>query len=258
MRQLQLLADYAPSYLGSLKSVLIKTQNSNFLSQGLQNSLNTVANSLSTISQSAWTGVVSFFGGIVSFVVIIVATFYLLLYKTHFNTTILRLVPEKKREVFTRIAKRSIEKLGSWARAELILMLALGALSFIALSILNVKFALLLAIIAALFELIPNLGPILSAIPAVAIALTISPLTALLVVIAYVLIHQLENQFLVPYIMRRTVDLNPVLTIFALLVGAKLGGILGAIIAVPMLAVFLVVFEELANVYENPSAESKS
>ena len=130
--------------------------------------------------------------------------------------------------------------------------------TFIALSIIDVKFALLLAILAALLELVPNIGPILSAIPAVAIALTTSPLQALLVVIAYVAIQQLEGQFLVPYIMRKTIDLNPVITIFALLVGARLGGIIGAIIAVPMLAVFLVVFEEIANTYENSGAQSES
>jgi predicted PurR-regulated permease PerM len=256
VHQLQSLSDYVPQYLGYFKMVVNKTQNSNFLNQGLQNSLQTVANSLSTVGQSAWSGVVSVFGGIVSFVVIIVASFYLLLYKKHFNETVLRLVPEGKREFFKRVARRSLEKLGAWTRAELVLMLIMGVLIFIVLTVLNVKFALLLAILAGVLELVPSLGPILAAIPAVAIAFVASPLQALLVVIAYILIQQLESQFLVPYIMRRTIDLNPVMTIFALLVGAQLAGILGAIIAVPMLAVFLVVFEEIANNYENASAQS--
>lgn len=256
VHQLQALSDYIPQYFDYFKSFLTKTQSLSFVNQGLQKSLENLADSLSTVGQSAWSGVVSIFGGVVSFVVIVVASFYLLLYKTHFNETILRLVPERKRDFFKKAALRSIAKLGAWARAELILCLSVGVITFIVLTILDVKFALLLAILAAILELVPNLGPILAAIPAVAIAFVASPIQALLVVIVYVLIQQLEGQFLVPYIMRKTIDLNPVLTIFALLVGAKLAGILGAIIAVPMLAVFLVIFEEIANNYENARPQS--
>jgi len=254
VNQLENLTIFAPDYLNSLKDFFLKTQASNIFNQGLQQSLNTLANSLSSIGQSAWLGVISIFGGIVSFVVIMVASFYLLLYKKHFLETILRLFPERKKELFIKIVRRALGKLGAWTRAEILLCFSVGIITFLVLSVLGIKFALLLAILAAIFELVPGVGPILAALPAVFIAFLTSPLQAFLVIVAYVLIQQLENHFLVPYIMRRAVDLNPVLTIFALLVGAKLGGILGAIISIPMLAVILVVIEEIAHRYEDTSA----
>jgi len=256
VHQLQLLADYLPTYFSQLKELLIQTQSSDFLNQGLQNSLNALANSLSKISQSAWSSIISVFGGIVSFLVIIVASFYLLLYKTHFKQTIINLVPRHNRTLIKKIAKRCIEKLGAWTLAEIVLMLAIGIATFLVLTILGVKFALLLAILAGILEIIPNLGPILAAIPAVTIGFLHSPWQALAIIIAYVLIQQAENHFLVPLVMRKTINLNPVLTIFALLIGAKLGGILGAIIAVPFLAVLLVILEEIALAYESSRSQS--
>jgi len=247
VRQLQLLSLYLPTYFSQLKEILLQTQHFNFLNQGIQNSLNSLAQTLSQFSQSAWTGVISIFGGIVSFLVIVVASFYLLLYKGHFRQTILKLFPKKQRKLIRRILKRVVEKLGAWTLGEIVLCFIVGLITFIALSILKVRFALLLALLAGILEIIPAIGPVLAAIPAVAIALLVSPWQALGVIVAYVIIQQIENQFLVPLVMRRAIDLNPVLTIFALLVGAKLGGILGAIIAIPMLAVILVILEETVS-----------
>lgn len=247
VRQLQLLSEYLPTYFSQFKEILIKTQHFNFLNQGVQNSLDSLAQSLSQLSQSAWAGVVSVFGGIVSFLVIVVASFYLLLYKSHFRQTILKLFPRKQRKLIRRILRRVVEKLGAWTLGEIVLCVIVGAITFIALSILKVKFALLLALLAGILEIIPAVGPVLAAIPAVAIALLVSPWQAFGVIVSYVIIQQVENHFLVPLVMRRAINLNPVLTIFALLVGAKLGGILGAIIAIPMLAVILVIWEEIVS-----------
>ncbi len=247
VKQLQLLSEYLPAYFSHLKEFILKTQHLNFFNQGLQNSLNALAESLSRFSQSAWAGVISIFGGIVSFLVIVVASFYLLLYKTHFHETILKLFPEQQRKLIRRILKRAVEKLGAWTLGEVVLCIIVGTLTFVALIILKVKFALLLALLAGILEIIPTVGPVLAAIPAVAIALLASPWQALGVIVAYVIIQQIENHLLVPLVMRKAINLNPVLTIFALLVGAKLGGLLGAIIAVPMLAVILVALEETAS-----------
>jgi len=101
---------------------------------------------------------------------------------------------------------------------------------------LGVKYALTLALVAALFEIIPYIGPILAAIPAVILAFLQAPFLALLVILLYIVIQQLENYVIYPQVMKKTVGLNPVVIIIVMLMGAKLAGILGIILAVPVAA----------------------
>jgi len=254
IQEIQSLSNFLPSYFSHLKTIIDKTQSS-ALNAHLQSLITTFAQGLSKFSEGAWAGIVSIFGGFISFLVIVVASFYLLLFKNDFHKKIEALVPKKYQEVFNHIIQKSIEKLGHWTLGEIILCVIIGILYFIVLSILNVKFALVLATLGGILEIVPTIGPIISAIPAIAIAFLDSPLKAFIVLVAFVLIQQLENHFFVPIIMKRAINLNPVFTIFALLVGAKLGGILGAIIAVPMLAVLFVIWEESLKAYENSRAQ---
>jgi len=130
-----------------------------------------------------------------------------------------------------------------------VLMFAIFILTFLGLTVLGVPYALSLAIIAGLLEIIPYIGPMLSAIPAIIIAFTVSPLTGFLVLVLYVLIQQFENHIIVPQVMRRAVGLHPVAVILALLIGFKLGGVLGAILAVPV-ATAISVF--VGDLFEKP------
>ena len=111
-------------------------------------------------------------------------------------------------------------------------------------AVFKVPFALPLAITAGFLELIPYIGPILGAVPAVLVAFTISPWAALFVAIWYFAIQQLESTFIVPTIMRKTIGLSPIITIIAILIGAKLRGILGIVLAVPIAAGLTVFYEE--------------
>jgi len=115
-------------------------------------------------------------------------------------------------------------------------MLIVGLLVFIGLSVLGIKYALVLAVIAALFEIVPFIGPILAASPAVILAFFQSSFLALLVIILYIVVQQLQNYLIVPQVMKRTVGLNPVVIIIVLLVGGKLAGLLGIVLAVPAAA----------------------
>jgi len=117
------------------------------------------------------------------------------------------------------------------------LMFFIFILTYVVLLLLGVKFALVLALIAGILELIPFVGPIISAVPAIIIAFSQSPLLAVLVVILYFVVQQLENNILVPKIMQKAVGLNPIITIVVILIGAKLSGIMGAILAVPVATV---------------------
>ncbi|MBI2952789.1 MAG: AI-2E family transporter [Chloroflexi bacterium] len=127
-------------------------------------------------------------------------------------------------------------RVGGWVRGQLLLSVSIGLITFIGLELLNVPFTLVLSVWAAITELIPIAGPIIGAIPALIIALLISPLKALLVLILYVVVQQLESHLLVPNVMSREVGLNPLLVILALLAGAELMGIVGALLAVPLTA----------------------
>jgi len=139
--------------------------------------------------------------------------------------------------IMGNILKDSERDLGAWARGELMLIVSIGILTFIALLILGIPYAGPLAGLTGLFELIPYAGPIISAIPAILIGLSISPTEGLIVTGVYIAIHQLENQLFVPLIMKNAVRIHPVIVILALLAGYEIMGILGAVIAVPLMII---------------------
>lgn len=133
-----------------------------------------------------------------------------------------------------RTIYKSIErKLSHWAIGQFLLSLAVGIMVYITLLLLGVDYALELGVIAAVFELLPIIGPVLSAVPAIALAYTQSTSLALLVILAYVLIQQLENHILSPLLFARAVKLHPLIVILSFLVGSVSFGIVGAILAVP-------------------------
>jgi len=184
------------------------------------------------------------FSGIGSFVAILVISAYVLSLKNGMKQTIAAFVPEKRREVFTRVFSEITRKMSLWFRGQLILSLTVGVVTYIGLSIMGVPYALILAIIAAFTELIPIVGPIIGAIPAILIALFISPWMAVIVGAFYVFVQQLENHILVPQVMKKAVGLNPIIIISSMLIGAKLIGILGVILAVPVASSISVILKE--------------
>ncbi len=134
-------------------------------------------------------------------------------------------------------------KIGYWFRGELLLMLIIGTATYLGLLLLKLPYALPLALLAGLLEAVPNIGPTISAIFTIAIGLTVSPLTALGALILGIVIQQLENNFVVPQVMHYAVGLSPLLTLVILLIGLQLGGITGAILAIPSYLVIDVILE---------------
>jgi predicted PurR-regulated permease PerM len=125
-------------------------------------------------------------------------------------------------------------RIGSWVNAEFILMITIGILTYLGLALLSITYALPLAIIAGFLEVVPNIGPTISTILASLIGLTVSPYHAVLAAIWGIVVQQLENNFIVPKVMNSTVGLNPIMTIFILIAGSNLGGVIGAILSVPI------------------------
>jgi predicted PurR-regulated permease PerM len=151
--------------------------------------------------------------------------------------------PWRKRagEVLTAISI----SLRRWLVTQLIAMVVIGVVSTVVLLILGVPAAVPLGVIAGLLEFIPTVGPILSAVPAVAMGFVESPEKALAVIIAYVAIQQMENYLLIPFLMREGVNLPPALTIMAQALMALIFGFLGLLCAVPVLAATMVAVKML-------------
>jgi len=177
--------------------------------------------------------VVAIFSNILSIFIFFVITFYLLLERKNFDKYLKNIFGQKSLKainVFNQLEKR----LSMWVGAQLMLMLIIGILSYFGYVIIGVNFALPLAIIAAILELVPNIGPTIASILAGIFGLTISPITGVLAVIWGIIVQQLENNFIVPKIMKEATGINPLITILLIASGARLGGVVGAIIALPL------------------------
>jgi predicted PurR-regulated permease PerM len=153
--------------------------------------------------------------------------------------------PRKHRARVDAASREAVLKVSAWMGGQLLLAAVIGATSAIGLWALGIPFFYVLALLSAVGEMIPVVGPILAAIPAIAVASTVSLEKVLFVVIFFVLQQQLENHILVPKIMSRQVGVSPVTVIVALLIGGSLLGFVGAIIAVPTAAILQVVAAEL-------------
>lgn len=184
------------------------------------------------------------FGGFVSFLSVLVMAFYMLLEREGLSRLVAAVVRSENQARILNVLTRMQEKMGLWLRGQLVLMLIVAVLTYIALLILGVRFALVLALLAGLLEIIPFIGPITAAVPAFLIALAESPIKAVAVLVIYIVIQQVENHILVPKIMSKTIGLSPLIVIVAVLVGAKLGGIVGTLLAVPILTALSVLWEE--------------
>ncbi len=192
----------------------------------------------------------SIFSNAISVFVFFVITFYLLLERKNFEHYLSEAVGSKNRPKALKVFAFLEKRLGSWVSAEFLLMLIIGLLSYIGYLIIGLDYALPLAIIAGLLELVPNIGPTIASLVAGIFGLTISPLTAVLAVIWGIVVQQLENNFIVPKIMKETVGINPLVTIILITAGAKLGGIAGAVIAVPLYIMIDTVFKTLSEAKE--------
>ncbi len=184
-------------------------------------------------------------GGIFGVVTILILTFYMLIDSWSLRESFLRLFPRQRRAQVDAASREVMMKVSAWLGGQLLLAGTIGATSAVGLWALGIPFFYVLALISAIGEMIPVVGPILSAIPALAVAGTVSLKKVLLVLIFFVLQQQLENHILVPKIMSRQVGVSAVTVIVALLIGGSLAGIVGAILAVPTAAILQVVASEV-------------
>lgn len=196
-------------------------------------------------------GILAFGGQVLNSIVltvtIVVISFYLTLHESGIEFFLRSITPHNYEGKVLNIWKSTQAKLGRWAQTQLILSFGVAALIFIGLSLLGVRYAILLSLLAGLLEIIPIAGPIVSGAVAVLLSIGTSPVQALFVAALYFAVQQFESHVLVPQLMGRRLGLDPILVIIALLIGARLGSLLGMLAAVPLAMLITEIFREFGK-----------
>jgi predicted PurR-regulated permease PerM len=213
-----------------------------------------VSSELKDLGQSALDLTAAFFKILISIAATFVVSIYLLYDETYIVERIANLIAPERRRDLQAIAKNVEKKLGAWLRGQLYASLIVGVLSGTALAVAGVDFALVLALVTAVLEIIPFFGPVLSGFVAAMVALHISASKALLVVLIYIVIHQIEGNIIIPNVMRRTIGLHPLTVIIAVAIGEALLGIIGALVAVPFTAFVYAIWEGASSL--NPKSRT--
>lgn len=196
--------------------------------------------------------------GLFGLVTTLILTFYLLLEIDAILAGFIRLFPSERRRAVAEATRTVSGKVSAWLGGQMILALAIGGSAAIGLFLMGVPYFYVLALIAAVGEVIPVLGPLLAALPAVGVALSESPGLALGVAAFYMVQQQFENHVLVPKVMQRQVGVSPVTVIVALLVGGAIWGFVGVLLAVPTAAIVQVVAQEAAGRLREPDRREGS
>jgi predicted PurR-regulated permease PerM len=189
----------------------------------------------------------SIIGGIFGLVTIFILSFYLLLESESMFQYISRFIPASRRGDLSTAVRQAVSKVSAWLRAQFLLAGVMGTFAAVGLGLMGVPYFYVVALIAAVGETIPIIGPIIAGITAVAIAISVSPKLALLVGAYFLVLHQLEANILVPKVMEKRVGVSPVVVMVALLIGGQLWGLIGAILAIPTAAIFAIILEEIAT-----------
>ena len=189
-------------------------------------------------------------GGVFGLITILILSFYFLIEAEAMVAYFARFVPVARRGDVAIAAREAVGKVSAWLRAQFVLAGVMGWFAAAGLWLMGVPYYYVIALIAAIGETIPVIGPIIGGVTAVAVALTVSPKLALTVGMYFLVLHQLEANILVPKIMERRVGVSPVAVIVALLIGGELYGLVGAILAIPTAAILSVIVEEAAVSHE--------
>jgi predicted PurR-regulated permease PerM len=239
------ISDYLGEAGLSVDAVSSNQGLTNIISNNSSGILEGTKDFLSGISGNFVKTITTLFGSIANVILIMVISFYLSIEKDGVTSLLEIVIPRRYEKYAVNLWQRSKRKIAYWVQGQMFLALIVGLLTFMGLSALNVKYALMLSIIAAVFELIP-FGIILAAIPAVGLSfLTGGLTTATLVVVLYVVIQQMEGYIFSPLIVKKVTGVSPLLVILSVLIGVKLAGFWGLILAIPVAVTFVEVAKDI-------------
>ena len=239
--QFDQLTNQVPAYWEKIKSLGENQYLAQYNPETLQNWLKNIETNFAAGIFSRLGGIV---GGVASMVLILFLTFYTVIDEKNIKKMALRLIPSQYQLYVTEMATRVKNKMGAWLKGQLILCFIIGVCVFLGLTILGVDYALVLGIIAGMFEIVPYIGPWLTGILVVFIAFGQSPTTALLAAAFIIVLQALENNLIVPKVMQKAVGLNPIISILAIIIGAKTAGVVGVALAIPVASALSILLQD--------------
>jgi len=225
------LVDQTTSFINNFPDIVNNIGLSSFISDQLTQQF---LIQLGSLPASVARVTLNVFSNVIGLVAVLVFAFYLLSEREKLDEQLADLLGSKKRDQIEKNMALIEKKLGSWARGQITLMFVVGLSSYIGLTLLGIPFALPLSMLAGLLEVVPYIGPVIAAVPAILIGFGISPILGFAAFALSFLIQQLENYIFVPKIMQTSTGVHPVITLLALAIGFKLLGFIGVLIAVPV------------------------
>jgi len=233
-----------------LLQTLIKNQDKFTFGKDLNVSLSDIIASFLATSGGVLSATKAVFNNVTAIFSVLILSIYMSIDWENVKSRFALLFKEKDRERVANVLAEVEINIGVWLRGQLILMISIGVLSYIGLRLVGVQFPLALAILSGVFEIVPIIGPVVSAIVAALVAVVDSPVRALLIVLVFAMIQQVEGNVLVPKIMAKVSGTSPIVILIAILIGTNLFGIVGAIAAIPVLMIGSII---LRSVLENKS-----
>jgi predicted PurR-regulated permease PerM len=194
------------------------------------------------------------FSNILTIVAVLIFALYFLLARRDITHQLSHYLPESQIKRIEQVLTSLERQLGGWARGQILLMAMVAISNYVGFLILGVPYALSLAILAGILEAVPNLGPILAALPAAIVGFGVSPITGMATIALAFLVQQVEAYLFVPKVMQKQAGVNPIVTLLALIIGVRVYGIVGAVLSVPV-AITIRVFLETYYHYKFSSEE---
>ena len=245
LSEVQEFSQNVPGYFQQVSPVLEK-----FGVQIAQDTMSFTSNleiGLSKMSQNVFNALFAIFGGVFSTIFIISLAFFISLEKGLVEKILITFSSVKHHRYLRYLIERSKKKVGAWFISRIIGMFFVGVLTYFVLKVFNVNYAFILSLLVAIFDFVPMIGPILGGLIVTAIVALSSPIQALFVLIAFVIIQILEGNLLLPLLFKKFIGIPPSLVLISLVVGGKLWGILGAILIIPLVGI---IFEVLNDYLE--------
>jgi predicted PurR-regulated permease PerM len=246
--ELKQLGENLPGYFSGVNHFLTNFNNSVIGTDfqiDIKSLINNISNRITEFVSQIFSNSFNFLTVLFKTFIVFALAFYMMVKKDGINGFWKFLLPEKYENYAINLTKKIQKKMGSWLLGQLTIAFLVFLLEFIVLSLLGVPYALLIAMLGGFLNLIPFIGPFIAFIPTVLVAILVSPLTAILVGVLYIVIQQIESYLFVPLIMKKAIGLDPVVIIIALIIGASLFGFLGMLIAIPFTSALTVVIKEV-------------
>lgn len=245
--QLGQLAQAVPQVINDVSGLVpfVPQFNEEALSSSLQDVVFRLGENITNVGSNIFQQTRTFFSGVFTFVFVFILAFYLVVERDGLKKFARIVTPREHLPYVEQSIERAQRSIGKWVLAQLTLAVIIGVVVGVGLWIIGVKYALVLGLLSGLLEIIPVIGPIIAAIPGVVVGLSQSLTIGLIALAYYIFTQQVENHVLVPNIMRRAVGLNPLVTLIAILLGARLAGTVGVILSVPMATVLSIFLSDI-------------